>query len=276
MIENVSAINFDGFGEVKDEQPQVFKKDGTPYDMNDPEFPIVRDHQFKVKYWQMPRMDSYHLRYMDEHWVYFNKTRFHGELKKPELALLRDTDALKMKLRGLWEPRKRKLSLSPNLFNAPHEGWANRVLIHEMAHQYVTEHHGWEKEIEDGKKTKGHGPLWQAAMRMAGLAPNRYDYEGNETYMDMHEKKKHKQEIERRDRRSDTFRQLAERGVPQPNPLPGERIRFIDDNANELIGIFLKMEKRKGKMLHRVRVMKGNEQWSYWLSPNQMFKPEDA
>jgi hypothetical protein len=183
-------FKFEGLKKGSDDQPPVFRPDGRPYDLNDPVFPVVKskDHVFRYKYWEVLRSAPALIKYLEEHYDYFNKTRFDGKLTRPKILLLKDIDAKKMRLRGRWNPGKRTLFISPNLFNAPHEGWVNRILIHEMAHQYVTDIHGRFADLEEWKHSKGHGPLWQAAMIDAKLPPHRYDYEQNDTYMDEEEK----------------------------------------------------------------------------------------
>lgn len=179
-------------------QPAVVDpKTGNPFNLKDPEFPVVDDasHHFRWSYWAMPKtIPRVMLEYLEDHWKYFNKTRFHGKLKEPNIRLLKDVNAVTMRLRGLWTPSKRELSISPNLFNAPHEGWVNRTLIHEMCHQSENEKYG---EID--MTEKGHGHLWQQEMRLAGLPPSRFDFTTNETYSDKKEKeviKKKKEALE--------------------------------------------------------------------------------
>lgn len=215
------AVTFDGLDDDEEEKPSPGKhkvqppikdpKTGDYYDLDDPEFPVVKDHTFKLRYWEMPRSTTFLLRYMKEHWEFFNKTRFHGRMESPKFSLLKDVDALRMKLRGRFSFTERDLALSPNLWNAPHEGWANRTLIHEMCHQYVYDVHG-ETEY---KIKKGHGPLWKQTMVMAGLPPSQFDNTSNEMYFDAKEIKKHKPLLDYRA----TFRELkaTHRKVPAPS-----------------------------------------------------------
>lgn len=188
--EEVSVIDGlgGGKGRLMTQPPIVNPKTGNEYDLNDPEFPVVKDHAFKIRYWAMPKSTPFFLKYMKEHWAYFNKDRFHGAMKEPKFGLLKDVDALRMRLRGRFTYNGRVLELSPNLWNAPHEGWVNRILIHEMCHQYVYDVHGQTEWSEE----KGHGPLWKQTMRMAGLPPSRFDLTSNEMFFDAKEVKKHK------------------------------------------------------------------------------------
>jgi hypothetical protein len=194
------AISFDGFSMPASEQPQVFRKDGKPYDMNDPDFPIIRGHKFTNNYWAMPIMDSSRLKYIEERWKYFNQTRFHNELQPCKFALLKDMNAWRMKRRGDWTGALRRLRVSPNLFNSPHEGWINRILLHEMCHQYCFEKFG-----KAEKENKGHGPLWKAAMQMISLPPLQYDYEQNETYTDPFEKRVMEKTLDKRAKFNEDF-----------------------------------------------------------------------
>lgn len=226
-----TAAGYEGFGFIKksESQPEVINpKTQKPYDLTDPEYPVVNDasHKFKWQYWKMPKsVDSLMIDYLEERWVYFNRTRFGGRLTKPQIRLLRDVNALKMKLRGLWTSSDTKppgeLAISPNLFNAPHEGWVNRTLIHEMCHQEEFETFGTIDRTE-----KGHGPRWQALMRRAGLRPNRFDTEGNETYADQKEKKIFK-EIEEKSRpfREAYAMRVATR-TPFTKPVVGAKVLF--------------------------------------------------
>jgi hypothetical protein len=179
-----TAIKFSGLNVKKTtSQPPINDKDGKPYNLDDPEFPVIKDHEFKVNYWAMPKTRDFFIKYLVERWHYYNRTKFHGKLQEPNIDLLKDLYAGKMRTRGLWKVYTRELLISPNLFNAPHEGWVNRVLLHEMCHQSVWEIHGPDVAIKDGAKTKGHGPVWQSEMRRVGLPPSRFDDATNDTYM---------------------------------------------------------------------------------------------
>jgi hypothetical protein len=50
----IHAVGFNGIN-VKNHktQPPINDPKGVPYDLDDPEFPVVKDHEFKVKYWTM-------------------------------------------------------------------------------------------------------------------------------------------------------------------------------------------------------------------------------
>lgn len=255
------SIKFEGFEPPKDEQPQVFMKDGRPYDMNDPQFPIVRNHKFSDKYWAMPITDAARLRYIKEHWKYFNQTRFNNFLKEPTFVLLKDVNAWRMKLRGDWSDSLRRLRLSPNLFNSPHEGWVNRVLIHEMCHQYVCEKFG-----QSEKEQKGHGPLWRAAMMMAGLHPLRYDLESNETYTDPFEKEGKQRKIEKQDAFFNTYPQLGS-GELQV----GTSVAFMDNKFNIHYGLIFDYKLIKNNIYCGVitDVNPSTSSWIRWKVPYQ-------
>lgn len=207
MTNKEHSIMFEGISIPKDKyQPPIKKPNSDEFwDLNTTEFPVVQDHEFKTKYWLMPHNStSSYLRYMEEHWVYFNKTRFDGKLKKPKLGLLKDLDAQKMRLRGLFTPPSRAkydtepghIQLSPNLFNAPHEGWINRTLIHEMCHQAVWEEDGPDAYSDEYKQGKGHGFRWMQWMRHVGLPASRFDDTKNDMYMGPDD---HAREDERKD-----------------------------------------------------------------------------
>ncbi len=191
VVVAMPSFKFEGLKPGQKDQPPILKPDGKTYhDLNDPELPVIKssEHVFRYKYWEIPRTPMYLLKYLQEHWEYFNHSRFGGKLKPCKVALLRDVHAAKMHNRGYWKHSTRQLKISPNLFNAPHEGWVNSTLIHEMAHQYVTDFHGPEADRAEYKILKGHGPLWEAAMIMAKLPPNRLDYTSNDVYRDEDEK----------------------------------------------------------------------------------------
>jgi hypothetical protein len=206
MTNKEHSITFEGLDIPKDKyQPPVKKKNSEEfYDLNSPEFPVVQDHEFKTKYWLIPHNStSSYLRYIEEHWAYFNRTRFEGKLRKPKFAFLKDLDAMRMRLRGRFGPPSRTkyedpgtLELSPNLFNAPHEGWINRTLIHEMCHQAVWEIDGIDAWDDEYKHGKGHGPRWMQWMRHAHLPASRFDDTKNEMYMGDDD---HKRAQERKD-----------------------------------------------------------------------------
>jgi hypothetical protein len=201
------AIEFEGLEIPKDKYQPPVKKKGTTdeyHNLNDPEFPVVQDHEFRVKYWTMPHNSfSRYIKYLEEHWEYFNRTRFNGQLKKPRFSLLKDLDALRMRLRGRYGPESRHpldeqglLEISPNLFNSPHEGWVNRTLIHEMCHQAVWQVDGPDAWDGEYRVKKGHGPLWAHWMRHAHLPPSQFDDTSNETYMGIDD---HKRDQDRKD-----------------------------------------------------------------------------
>lgn len=233
----IKAAGYEGFTflKKKDEQPEVINpKTGKPFDLTDPEFPVVSDkeHHFKWSYWKMPKSsDSIMLDYLEDHWAYFNRTRFGGRLTKPRIRLLRDVNAVRMKLRGLWTGSRTQppgeLAISPNLFNAPHEGWVNRVLIHEMCHQDE-----WETFGSIDRDEKGHGPRWQECMRKAGLHPNRFDTESNETYADQKEKVVFQQINEKKKPFLDALEVLkATRLHVSRTPKPEEKFLFATNDG---------------------------------------------
>lgn len=190
------AIRFSGIPESEKEQPPVRDKEGKLLNLNDPQWPVVKGQKFTYYYWKMPKTPKALLKYLTEHWEYFNKTRFGGILKPPQIRLMKDVDARNMRHRGKCRYGVPcVIFVSPNLFNAPHEGWVNNTLIHEMCHQAVYEDWYYRssrdiRTLETGEA--GHGPLWKEWMTKVGLTPSRYDLTGNDTYMD--EKETHRDE----------------------------------------------------------------------------------
>lgn len=238
---------FEGLEVPKDKyQPPVKKPNSDEfYDLNSPEFPVVQDHEFKTKYWLIPHNStSSYLRYLEEHWAYFNKTRFDGKLKKPRLGFLKDLDATRMRLRGRFTPPRRTeyekpglLEVTPNLFNAPHEGWVNRTLIHEMCHQAVWEEDGIDAWDDEYKQGKGHGHRWMAWMRKAGLPPSRFDDTKNEIYMGPDD---HARDKERKEWRNTYVGMTKERTRVQ-SPRKGLVVGYLFRNTSDklIIGIML-------------------------------------
>jgi predicted SprT family Zn-dependent metalloprotease len=262
------SIELEGFGDIRkklhqDEQPEVLDpKTGKPLNLKDPDFPVVTGHKFRYRYWAMAKDTRSLIAYLEEHYDYFNKTRFHGKLKRPNIAILKDVAAHRMRLRGVWKPGLRTLAFSPNLFNAPHEGWVNRILIHEMCHQEVTDFDGGEREEQ------GHGPKWKAAMVRAGLPPIRYDYESNETYMDKVEKQKHAKLIEKRNAVKQAHKILTEERVPVTKVAVGMNVLFTDPHGEIVYGKV--QAKEGGKWLVYVE-SKGKH---YYVAKLAMFQPQ--
>lgn len=201
--------------------------------------------------------------YIEEHYDYFNKTRFHGKLERPRIAMLKDVAAHKMRLRGVWRPSERTLAFSPNLFNAPHEGWINRVIIHEMCHQEVTDHEGGERE--EG----GHGPKWKAAMIRAGLPPIRYDYESNETYMDKVEKQKYGELVQKKEAFKKAHQILVSERAPVTTVTVGMHVLFSDTNGEIVYGQV--MQKEGTKWL----VFVASQNKYYYVAKKAMFLPQN-
>lgn len=273
------AMEIEGFDDLpqrlnQDEQPPVInEKTGKPYDLNDPDFPVVKGHKFKYRYWAMTKDPGSLVGYLKEHWDYFNKTRFHGKMEQPTLALLRNLSGATARTRGLWQPGLRKLSIAPSMFKAPHEGWVNRVLIHEMAHQYVTDFEGGER-VEGG-----HGPKWQATMRWVGLPPMRYDTESRDTFLTKVEKQdkaiqeqkfqrfqqKLSQRVEEWDRQGKSGSALKQ----LTNPKIGMMTIFIDPLDKVRIGEIVDGPSEGGNWIVYSKAMKKR----YTLRPERMFIP---
>ena len=141
------------------------------------DYPIIGDAGFTTPFLVARHEDKAMLRWMREHWHYFNIHRFKGVLKEPHFALLNDVNINRLRKRGDWTPYASRIRLTPSLFQPKDERYANHVLIHEMAHQYVSEQLGGET-VE-----QGHGPKWKGVMVDVGLTPNRYDFTNNRAFM---------------------------------------------------------------------------------------------
>lgn len=176
-MENTFESMFAGLG-MKPllEQPQVNDPvTGKPLNMNDPELPIIRDPdaKFTQVYWRMADTDYAKLTYLREHWEYYNKKLFEGKLRPlDQIRLLRDVAVISMRKEGHFGRKrvegelKRELAVSPNLFNAPHEGWVNNLIVHEMCHQSTHEQYPEDFAVQDA-----HGWRWQREMLRCGLQP---------------------------------------------------------------------------------------------------------
>lgn len=231
------SIELEGFKRPTDKkQPEVIdQKTGKPYDLTDPDLPVVTSPSFTVHYWLMPKTPAFIDKYLKERYDFFNKTRFQGKLRQPTLKLVtRGKDAFDLKTRGLWSSGINTISISIHLFKAPHEGWVNNTLIHEMCHQYVSVFEGGESEL------KGHGPKWQAAMRRAGLTPSQYDYTPNEMYMTEREKRKVKIQLQQRQAYLDAYNKLKATHQLVKAPKPGTKVVFLDGNGGVHYGVLVK------------------------------------
>ena len=115
-------------------------------------------------------------------WTELNTSKFQGKMSIPNLTLLKNTGN-NMRLRGVWYPFQRRLSISPRLFNSKNEIFLE-IFLHEMCHQATSEI----SEVYE-RSEGGHGPVWKGWMRKVGLDPNRYDKNTNDQYVNQDERK---------------------------------------------------------------------------------------
>ena len=124
---------------------------------------------FKIKFrtsWGVARINNnghdqkaYMLRYIEERYNWLNKVAFGGLLRKPEFEVSTHKTAL-----GMWTPGLRRLQISRFLFATENQDTLLGTLLHEMAHQYETEHSPRPFD-EDG-----HGETWQLIMIALGAS----------------------------------------------------------------------------------------------------------
>lgn len=111
--------------------------------------------------------DREKLRYMLAIWLTANRKHFGSGLKRPRFVLTEPKTAGSMAMNGYtlgyWARQLRTMALSRRAFTA-HEGIVLDVMLHEMAHQAVTD---IDKQGDGGPDA--HGPLWQAWMKKVGL-----------------------------------------------------------------------------------------------------------
>lgn len=163
----------------KPEKPQKPVQEEPPLhpSVKKTDYPIVGDAGFSVPWMVTRQSPGAALRWMKEHWHYFNKKRFQGQLQEPHFRLAKNIDITKLRKRGDWNTSLNQLRLVPALFQAPDERYANHVLLHEMCHQYTAQILG---EVKD---SHAHGPHWQQTMIMIGMSPNRYEFTANKMFM---------------------------------------------------------------------------------------------
>lgn len=130
--------------------------------------------------------------YMQQLWNKLNLSAFHGKLRIPSLDLMPKVGINKRtRSHGYFKPSndmsKLLIKLSPRLFLGE-EPMLISAMAHEMAHQYV-----WVVDFARGPRWAaegGHGPEWQAAMRMIGLTPARFSQYDTANFLTEDERKK--------------------------------------------------------------------------------------
>lgn len=113
---------------------------------------------------------SFKVKYIEERWHWFNKHLFGGVMKPPlEIEITRNTGEIKTF--GSWTSGYRLLKMHPKLWELKDESQALGTLVHEMAHQYETEHRprSHDEILKGGADRGAHGPTWQAIMAEIGM-----------------------------------------------------------------------------------------------------------
>lgn len=191
-------------------------------------------------------MPSRRFTYMKQVWHKVNNSNSAcgGKMTEPKFALLKNQPLTKFRLRGRWSPGSRTLALSPHCFDA-HEAVALTTLVHEIAHQAVTEFEG----IPVERTKKGHGPLWEKWMRNLGFTnPSRYCHYDNEEYVDE----------KTRQVKNEPLGGVSER----VKGLPGEYVQFLDIKTKRWVVGSLLPNVRYKKNPHYFGVLIGINPWS--------------
>jgi hypothetical protein len=160
----------------KPEKPTKEQQPWSPK-ANKKDYPILGDAGFSTPYLVTRQGKAPQLKYMVEHWHYFNIHKFSSRMKEPHFAVSKAVSTKDMRVRGDWSTRDRILRISTNLFQAPFEGYVNHVLCHEMCHQWTSE------ILMDPKDSHAHGEKWKASMVMIGFTPNQYEFSDNFQFM---------------------------------------------------------------------------------------------
>ncbi len=116
---------------------------------------------------------------------YWNDLYFGGRLPVPTVALKRDVGD-SARLYGEWDPKTKKLSVSPLIFRAELSVFLC-TFVHEMAHQAVSQIDHADR-MPDNLKLRGHGTNWQTWMKHCGLEANRYVAQAKTEYEDQLDK----------------------------------------------------------------------------------------
>lgn len=118
-------------------------------------------------------------------WKWANAKKFGGQLKEPDIKLMKMSSASRFRTRGYWRGSTREMVLSPRLFWSDVQVVAE-VVIHEMSHQAT---HEISRDFD--RSQQGHGPTWRSWMIKVGLNPNRYDHRTNyDNYSSEQDKRK--------------------------------------------------------------------------------------
>lgn len=124
-------------------------------------FPPGVTFQTPFTFARISQASATRLAYLQERWDWFNKNLFGSDLSPPKFILSRNSK--NPKLLGWWTAYFREMGFSPQLFNVPHDKTLLGTLVHEMAHQYVS-------EVEKPPYHEdAHGPTWKSVMTRVGM-----------------------------------------------------------------------------------------------------------
>ncbi len=115
--------------------------------------------QFKTHYsvCGLDTAEGYRVEFLKERWHYFNTHLFGGLLKEPPFVI-----SNKVRFLGIWYPGLKKMEFGKKMFKQPKEMPLLGVMVHEMAHQYVS-------EVLHSPDVDAHGPSWQHVMESVGM-----------------------------------------------------------------------------------------------------------
>jgi hypothetical protein len=167
--------------------------------------------------------DFYVTEYLKERWEFFNKHLYGGVMKCPPFKINR-----KKRILGLWRPYSHLMEFGKQMFDLggmTGEKDLLGTLVHEMAHQYVS-------EILHSPEKDAHGPVWQHVMQSVGMTTDA-KYTGPRL--------KTKKQIEREEevrQRLQNNQRLVDKQVESPTTLKIEKytvFRYLNpDKAKDM------------------------------------------
>jgi predicted SprT family Zn-dependent metalloprotease len=105
--------------------------------------------------------NEFKINYLKIRWQYFNKHLFGGVMTEPEFTISNKVKAL-----GVWYAGRKTIEMGKRMFLLPHDRETLNTFVHEMCHQYVSQHvHPSREEMGP----TGHGSAWQDTMAAIGL-----------------------------------------------------------------------------------------------------------
>lgn len=130
------------------------------------------------------RSTRYKETYLLERWKYLNEHCFSSKMQAPTMfEIVRNT--VSVKTLGVWDPSSKKMFFHPKLFDLKDEGILLGTIIHEMAHQYVSE----VLKASWSDQKSAHGPIWQQVMADLGLPVDAKYLGGSETLLNRKQRK---------------------------------------------------------------------------------------